>query len=276
MLALGSLVWPGLGHIAMGRWRTGLLLFLGSALSGTGFVLLVLWRFSVLSLCGGIVLALLPNLLSAAGYLRLRRSEPAPDAPATPVLVGVCLAMMVVSVPVRLLLREHLIQAFRMPSESMVPTLFPGDFMFADRRVAGRDCRPGDLVVFRYPVDRKVNFVKRVIGMGGDVIEIRDRVVYRNGQALVEPYVRHMDPMIEPASMSPRDNLASFKVPDGQLFVLGDQRENSLDSRFWGCVPASDVLGRITGIYWSMESPANRVRWERVGRTVPELVALAR
>ncbi len=239
--------------------------------------MLVLWSPTPLALCAGTGIILVPGIASLIGYLRLRRgSEPTPDAPATPVLVSVVLAMIVVSVPIRLAVRDHLLQTFRMPSESMVPTLVPGDFMFADRRVQARDCRPGDLVVFRYPKDRSVNFVKRVIGVGGDVLEIRDRVVYRNGHALDEPYVRHMDPMIEPATVGPRDQLASFEVPAGQLFVLGDQRENSMDSRYWGCVPASDVIGRITGIYWSMETPAYHVRWERVGRTVRELEQLAR
>lgn len=277
LITFGALLQPGLGHIAMGRWWPGVLLFLGSWLTATAFGALALWRPGLPALGAALALAIAPNLVSVVGYLGLRRDhEPTPWAPAAPVLLSVCVAMIVVSVPVRMLVRDHLIQAFRIPSESMAPTLIPGDFIFADRRVAGRDCQPGDLVVFRFPMDRSVNFVFRVVGIGGDVLEIRDRVVYRNGNVLEEPFVRHTDPMIQTASVSPRDNFAAIRVPEGQLFVLGDQRENSNDSRYWGFVPASDVLGRITGTYWSMESPGYRVRWERVGKTVHELEQLAR
>ena len=132
----------------------------------------------------------------------------------------------------------------------------------------------GDIVVFKYPKDPSKDFIKRVIGLPGDRIEIRNKKVFVNGQVLVEPYARFTDPRILPASVSPRDNLGPLIVPPHSLFVMGDNRDESYDSRFWKYVDESALKGKAFIIYWSwnkngeftLDPDRCFVRWNRIGR----------
>ena len=109
----------------------------------------------------------------------------------------------------------------------------------------------GDIVAFLYPKDTHQTFVKRVIGLPGDRIRMVDKQVIRNGRALVEPYTQHIDPGIDPS----RDSFPELTVPPDKLFVLGDNRDNSLDSRYWGFVPRENVVGKPLFVYWSYDAP---------------------
>ncbi|MFM7231607.1 MAG: signal peptidase I [bacterium] len=185
-----------------------------------------------------------------------------------------------------LIVRVLLFQAFRIPSESMRDTLLVGDFLFITKldygaqvpftrqRLPGlRQPRTGDIVVFQYPLEPRVDYIKRCIATGGQKVEIRDRVVFVDGKPLDEPYVRHTDPEVWPAAKGPRDNLGPFTVPAGTLFMMGDNREESYDSRFWGFVPMDHVRGRALFLYFSTaaetwwEMPLH-IRWERLLRPI--------
>jgi len=190
------------------------------------------------------------------------------------------------AVVMMLVLRIFLLQAFRIPSESMRDTLLVGDFLFVSKvdygaklpfthiRLPGlRSPRTGDVIVFQWPPDPTQDFIKRCIATGGQTVEIREKHVFVDGRELTEMYVRHTDDKMEPAGVSPRDNLGPFTVPPGQLFMMGDNRENSADSRYWGFVPMDLVKGRAVFIYFSTASKhwwdmPFFVRWDRLFRAI--------
>src|SRR6266704_3263161 len=177
-------------------------------------------------------------------------------------------------------------QAFKIPTGSMEDNLKVGDHIIVNKFIYGpvpdawkrvlpdRDIRRGDIIVFRYPLQPDTDFVKRVIGMPGDTITVRDKVVSVNGKALVEPYTRHDDPTVFPAQPSlpepyrSRDQFGPYTVPDGQYFAMGDNRDRSSDSRYWGTVPRSHIKGRAFMVYWSFQGtppppdapPSDRVK----------------
>lgn len=171
-------------------------------------------------------------------------------------------------------IRTFVVQAFKIPSGSMLDTLLIGDHLLVNKFKYGvrlpftdmvilplSDPKFQDIIVFEYPQDPSKDFIKRVIGVPGDTIEIRDKVVYRNGQKLDEPYVQHTDPRSLPG---PRDNMPPVTVPAGKYFVMGDNRDESLDSRFWGTVDRGAILGKAWVIYWSWGGMSD-IRWGRIG-----------
>lgn len=147
-------------------------------------------------------------------------------------------------------LRGFVVQAFRTPADSMAPTLRAGDYFFVRKWDRGR-IRRGDVVVFPFPSDRSKDLVKRVIGMPGDRVEIRNKIVWLNGHELDDPHAIHLDSEIGDDQI-PRDNFGPVVVPQGQLFVLGDNRDHSNDSRYWGPLPVRDVKGIGHKIYWPL------------------------
>ena len=178
-------------------------------------------------------------------------------------------------------LRTFVIQAFRIPSESMVKTLLVGDFLFVNKfeygakvpftqiRLPGlRPPHRGDIIVFQFPQDPSKDFIKRCIAVGGETLEVRDKHVYVNGRALTEPYVVHADSTVRPAGFDYRDNFGPFTVPPGDLFMMGDNRDNSNDSRYWGPLDMSLVKGRAMFIYWSWDGQRALPRWNRLFRVI--------
>jgi len=173
------------------------------------------------------------------------------------------------------------LQAFVIPTPSMEGSLLPGDHILVDKRVQAAEIQRGDLVSFRYPEDPRVTFVKRIIGLPGDHIRLVDKQVIRNGRRLVEPYARHEIsstdryrdnfPAVSTKVVTARgiDMLShqvvngEVVVPEGSLFVLGDNRDHSLDSRYWGFVPEQNVIGKPVLVYWSYDAAAGVTRWNR-------------
>lgn len=180
-----------------------------------------------------------------------------------------------------LFIRTFLVQAYKIPSGSMIPTLLIGDHILVNKFVygvrnpftrelwiKGRLPKRREIIVFVYPPNRKIDFIKRVIGLPGDVIEIRNKRVFVNGKPLNEPYVQYTDPKILPPELSPRDNFGPVKVPPGHLFVMGDNRDESYDSRFWGFVPLKEVKGKAFIIYFSWDSKNFHLRLRRIGKLI--------
>lgn len=193
------------------------------------------------------------------------------------------LESVVVAVILALFIRTFVVQAFKIPTGSMEPNLLIGDHLLVnkviyspsalpleDRVLAKKPVQRGHVVVFKFPEDPTRDFIKRVIGLPGETVEIRDKTVFINGQALVEPYahfleppLHHDDPEYGLRSEGVRDNWGPEVVPAGHLFVLGDNRDNSRDSRFWGFLPRDQVKGRALLVYWSYE--ASREEYHRTG-----------
>lgn len=193
----------------------------------------------------------------------------------------------VIAILLALVIRAFVVQAFKIPSGSMKPTLLIGDHILVNKFIYGikvpftdyelihiSNPKRGDIVVFEYPVDPSKDFIKRVIGLPGDTIRIDNKVVYVNDQALIEPYAVQSDDKILPAGVSPRDNVGPLVVPPRSLFVMGDNRDESYDSRFWKFVSMDALKGKAFIIYWSWNKEGrfvlnpneSYVRWNRLGR----------
>ncbi len=168
-----------------------------------------------------------------------------------------------------LAMRTGVAEAFRIPSESMQNTLLVGDFLFVQKleyggaipfthsRLPGlRAPAEGDVIVFRYPPDPSLNYIKRVVATAGQTVEVRHKRLYVDGRTPHEPWIRHGDPAELPAEIAPRDNMPPYVVPPGHLFVMGDNRDHSADSRFWGPVPLENVVGRACFTYFSTSGDA--------------------
>jgi signal peptidase I len=164
----------------------------------------------------------------------------------------------------------------------MLPTLEVGDHILVNKFIYGgrlevpltqmsfgqlpalRKPRPGDVVVFIWPKDRSKDFIKRVIATEGQTIEIRNREVLIDGKPWDDPHAVHDEPRAGPS-----DNYGPYTVPAGHVFVMGDNRDHSFDSRYWGPVPLADIKGQALIIYWSWDGePGRWVRWDRIGRLV--------
>jgi signal peptidase I len=186
-----------------------------------------------------------------------------------------------VAILLALFIRAFIIQAFKIPSGSMKQTLLIGDHILVNKFIYGikipfsettiipiAEPKRGDIIVFKFPEDPSKDFIKRVIGVAGDVIEIRNKKVYINHTLLNHDHGIHTDPHIFPASVQPRDNFGQVVVPEHSLFVMGDNRDQSYDSRFWGFVDLKAVKGKALIIYWSWDRENFEVRWHRIGRVL--------
>jgi signal peptidase I len=156
---------------------------------------------------------------------------------------------------------------FQILNEAMAPALLPGDHVIA-YRAAYHAAEPqrGDIVVYRYPDEKGTLFLQRVIGVPGDRIEIRNQVLFVNEEALTEPYVQHTDRSSMPGNV--RDNLGPVTVPPDAYFILGDNREESLDSRFLGPISKEHIQGQAIFIYWSVDPSTRIPRWDRLNQLV--------
>lgn len=184
----------------------------------------------------------------------------------------------IIALLLALFIRTFVVQAFKIPSGSMEPSLLIGDHILVNKFIYGirnpfngkilipvKNPVRNDIIVFRYPLNPSQDYIKRVIGTEGDRIEIVDKKVYINGEALADDYAVHLDDKIMPSNLQPRDNMEPVIVPSDSLFVMGDNRDNSYDSRFWKFVNLKAVKGKAFMLYWSWNKNIFSVRWSRIG-----------
>ena len=192
--------------------------------------------------------------------------------------------------------RTYVVQAFKIPTGSMERNLLIGDHILVNKFVFGprlggleaavlptAEVRHGDVVVFKYPEDPTRDFIKRCVGLPGDEVEIRDKRIFVNGEAVTdEHYTFHADSRVYPSSVfihesyRNRDNYGPYEVPAGHYFFLGDNRDNSNDSRFWGSVPAEFIKGRAFLVYWSCDGQRQPVDWQGYGGRIRELTSVVK
>jgi len=179
-------------------------------------------------------------------------------------------------------------QAYQIPTGSMENTLLVGDYLFINKMLYGSEIdigmgghrlfyyrfpafRPpeqGDIIVFRYPENPRQDFIKRCVAVAGQTVEIKNKELYVDGIRQVEPYVIHIDPKVFPAEITHRDNFGPFKVPEGTLFMMGDNRDNSHDSRFWGPLPVNLIKGKAAIRYFSWDGDHHAVRLGRMFQAI--------
>jgi signal peptidase I len=206
-------------------------------------------------------------------------------APAEPIkrkgLIREYAESIVIAVLLALVIRTYLVQAFKIPSGSMEDTLAIGDHLlvskfiygtkipFADTRVLTlRDPRRGDVIVFEYPEDPSKDFIKRVVGVPGDVVEGKEKKVYVNGKLYENQHEVHKEKDIIPKELNPRDTFSPVTVPANSYFVMGDNRDRSYDSRFWKFVKRDQIKGLAFIKYWSWDREKMRPRFGNIGRLI--------
>ncbi len=199
----------------------------------------------------------------------------------------------VIAVILALFIRTFVVQAFKIPTGSMEENLLIGDHLLVNKFVFGptdtrlertflpvASVRRGDVVVFKYPEEPDRDFIKRVIGLPGDTLELREKKVYINGKPLDEPYVHFLQPPTtasefhETTSFDVRERYGPVTVPADQYFVMGDNRDNSQDSRYWGFLPRDYIKGRAWLIYWSYEADREDYADESAGATLRGFVSV--
>lgn len=187
----------------------------------------------------------------------------------------------IIAILIALFIRTFIVCAYKIPSGSMKPTLLIGDHILVNKFVYGvkipllrrtvvpyREPQRGEIVVFIFPEDRSKDFIKRVIGISGDKVEIRNKKIFINDKEYEDGHGIFSDSLIIPKSMQPRDNFGPVTVPEKSIFVMGDNRDESLDSRFWGFVNLKDVEGKAFIIYWSWNRDERNLRWDRLGKVL--------
>ena len=193
--------------------------------------------------------------------------------------------VIIIAILIAVVVRTFVVQAYKIPSQSMVPTLLVGDHLLVCKFLYGvkipvlrRTIIPvvgpkrGDIVVFEYPMDRSKDYIKRVIGVEGDKIEIKNKQLFINDRLYPDDHAVHSDPNFYPAVVQPRDNYGPVVVPEGALFVMGDNRDASYDSRYWGFLDRSDITGTPWLIFYSKGIEYNKLfdtphtRWDRIFR----------
>jgi signal peptidase I len=192
---------------------------------------------------------------------------------------------LIIAAIIAFFVRSFVIQAFKIPSSSMEPTLLIGDHLlvnrlsyvmkvpFTDKVIFSLgDPKKNDVIVFRYPVEPDKDFIKRVVATPGDAIEIKDKIIYVNGSRIDDKWGFYSDSLIVPGNINARDNFGPVRVPKDSYFVMGDNRDRSLDSRFWGFVPKDYLVGRALILYFSWNGKSqdflDYIRWTRIGKLI--------
>ena len=195
----------------------------------------------------------------------------------------------VIAVILALFIRTWVVQAFKIPTGSMENNLLVGDHLLVNKAVfspiafdaeaavlPNGSVERGDIIVFKFPLDPERDFIKRVIGLPGEKIEVRDKTVHIDDKPLTEPYLpSHMTRLVPGAvAVAQRDNHGPTTVPDGHYFMMGDNRDNSEDSRYWGTLPHDHIKGKAVVVYWSYVSGAPEIMLETgIGATVRRLAS---
>jgi signal peptidase I len=183
--------------------------------------------------------------------------------------------IIVLAVGLALFVRTFFVQAFRIPSESMEDTLLVGDFLFANKLLYGpklplldvrlpaiRDPKPGDIIIFKYPGDPKVDYIKRCVAVEGQTVELIDSQLYVDGVLQDEKFTKYV------FGSRPERHFGPFTVPEGHIFMMGDNRDNSADSRAWGPLDKGLITGKAMFIYFSWNPRSHSIRFSRIGDVI--------
>lgn len=263
----------GLGHIYSGEPKRGITLFLCQ-----GFLLLLIPLIFIINPLLALSLLLITGfvyfifcLVDSIKYARSKSSEyQLKKYNKWYIYFAYWLVATIIIQPiVEASFKENVVQAYKIPSGAMLPTLLIGDHILVNKYLYKKqNPQRGDIAVFEFPNDLAIDYIKRIVAVGGDSIEIKDKKLYINGNLQSEEFVTHTDNMLFPVSENPRDNFGPFTVPPNAFFFLGDNRDNSYDSRFWGVVEKTKIKGKAFCFYWSWDKMNSQVRWDRIGELI--------
>ena len=269
LAGLLSLITPGLGQIYNGQIYKAMIFFFGPLLFIPPTIYILLHDFTKTILIIGLSVIFLYRLAIAVDAIvvakRIRATYSAHKFNKWYLYIAVLALSWGLNSLIGDFIKLSYVQAFKLPSESMQPTLLVGDHVLVDKRASALDLQRGDLIVFRYPKDPTKDFMKRVVAIGGDKVEIRGKVLFVNDKPQNEPYALHSEPNIIPKLGDPRDNFGPIIVPAQSYFVLSDNRDRGMDSRFYGVIDKTLIKGKLLAIYWSWDRTNRAVRWKRIG-----------
>jgi len=273
LAAVASLA-PPLGHVYAGRPLRGVVLVVAVTLIGIGALLFTLWPVGpttivlmVLILVIGCAVPMVDAVLVARRSGKEYRLKPYNR---WYVYLLVFAIVVIGGETIKAIVRSQLVQAYRVPAVSMTPTLLVGDHILTDKTAyKSRSPKRFELVVYEFPEDRKKSFVHRIIGLPGETIEIRDKKVFINGTELIDPHA-YFSATRDEQFVAMLDSFGPFRIPLHGYFVLGDNRNRSYDSRFWGPVSRDKIYGLVRIIYFSWDSGKSAVRWGRIGKIVEQ------
>jgi signal peptidase I len=261
-----SVVMPGLGHVYNGNLQKGILFFVGMWLLllvlGLAGLALSFWGL----ICFVVATIVCYILVGTHAAIQAARLKSANLQWYNKWYIYVCILLLLpfaLEQPILFVQYELFgARSFRVPASSMDPTLKKEDHFIAKLGIYGTSlAQRGDIVIFPYPEDRSKLFIKRIIGLPGERIQIKDKAVFVNDQRLEDPWGVYKTNVTIPNHDSPRDNFGPVDIPEGEVFVLGDNRDFSQDSRFWGNVKIKEIEGKALFIYWSDD-------WNRIGKQI--------
>ena len=266
----------GLGHVYAGEAKRGIFLFLGQ-----GILFLIFFILSSLLIASPTVILIL-FIGCSVGYFifcLLNSIKVAQQNKAEyqlkkynrwyVYLAYWVVASLIIQPIVTTGFKEYIIQAYKIQAGSMLPTLKIGDMILVNKNIYKfQTPKRGDVVVFEFPKDPSEDYIKRIIAVGGDTVEIRNKILYLNGIQQKEISVINTSDTIFSSAKSPRDNFGPITVSQNAIFLLGDNRDNSFDSRFWGTVNENKIKGKAICLYWSWDGKNSSIRWNRIGKTI--------
>lgn len=269
LAGLLSLIQPGLGQLYNGEIRKALIFYSLPLLLVPAGIICIHTEFIRVFMATYLLLALTYYFYAVSDSIKTAKKyknqyEPKKFNKAY-VYIGAYLLVAIVSTSLSAVMKSNFVQAFKISSAAMEPTLLLGDHVLTDRSKSARKPNRGDLIAFEYPEDPTKDFIKRVVAVGGDTVEIRNKELLVNGKAVSEPYIVHNEADVVPAKENHRDNYGPTTIPEGEYFGMGDNRDRSYDSRFWGTIPQNKIKGSVKSIYWSWDKEKFAVRWNRVG-----------
>lgn len=274
LAVLLSILVTGLGHIYSGKIQKGLFLYLLQAIVLIFILSIVVFYTNIFSYIFAFVSGIAFIIYCAADALKTARFGK--DSYTLKrynrwYVYALCyiLSNIIIQPVVTHLIKENTIMAYKIPSGAMLPTIFIGDHILVNRIInKSHSPKVGDIIVFEYPKDPKTDYIKRIVAIGGDKLEVLNKNLIVNDIEQNEIYAQHVDSRILDNETSPRDNFGPITVPNNSVFVMGDNRDNSYDSRFWGFVRLDQIKGKAISIYWSWDKEEKKVRWGRIGERI--------
>lgn len=272
MAGILSIIQPGLGHVYNGEIRKSLIIYLLPFLLLPLLIFGLYTRFAIYYLALFTLLIIVYYVLVIFDAVRIAKIfstiYPLKKYNNIIIYIGILILAVSIRVSVQGFIKNSIIRTYKLSAVSMEPTLLAGDYILVDLREGAKNPKKKDLVIFEYPKDPSKDFVKRVVAVSGDTVEIKDKQLIVNGNIIKEEYVVYTDVTTYPTITYPRDQFGPVTVPANSYFVMGDNRDHSLDSRFFGFVSKNMIKGTLKSIYWSYDRKTSSIRWNRIGKKI--------